>query len=360
MENSLNQAPKRLDFVDVCKAFGIIVVVVGHLYTIPSALYTALISFSMPVFFVISGFVYNKEKNKNMGFLKYLKRKIKQYLIPYYILGFANLGIDILINVFWKNIGVSKEYLIANIKGILLFTEPLPNCVTLWFLICLFFASLLFWFVMYVDLKYTFIIVSMILGYYFCYIYYLNGIKPFDFIPFNYVYPACMLAVFFLYIGFCFRLLYEKYLKKLTTIQGTVISVFVIVVSISTVLLTENVINMLGQRFSNVFVFLFTSTFTSVSIILFFSKVHLLENRFFLWIGKNTLYIMAFNYQCMYIESEFHYFIPFLRSTQLHWTAEFAIVFLLCLLTVAVCNFIKNQYAKIICAIKHSKGTALS
>ena len=79
MENSLNQAPKRLDFVDVCKAFGIIVVVVGHLYTIPSALYTALISFSMPVFFVISGFVYNKEKNKNMGFLKYLKRK----KIPY-------------------------------------------------------------------------------------------------------------------------------------------------------------------------------------------------------------------------------------------------------------------------------------
>ncbi len=47
---------KRLDFIDIAKGIGIILVVTGHLLPVAAGLHVLIYSFHMPLFFFLSGF----------------------------------------------------------------------------------------------------------------------------------------------------------------------------------------------------------------------------------------------------------------------------------------------------------------
>ena len=66
---------KRIQYLDIAKAIGIILVIIGHISQneiITSVIY----SFHMPLFFILSGYLYHKGNTKN---------KIKKILIPYFL-----------------------------------------------------------------------------------------------------------------------------------------------------------------------------------------------------------------------------------------------------------------------------------
>ena len=70
---------KRIEWLDVIKALGIVLVYFGHAH-VPGNIYIYM--FHMPMFFIISGFCWNEEKNRSMSFKAGAKKKFKAYMIP--------------------------------------------------------------------------------------------------------------------------------------------------------------------------------------------------------------------------------------------------------------------------------------
>lgn len=125
---------KRIESIDVCKAIGIILVVLGHTNNIPYNLYIAIFSFHMPFFFILSGYVYSREKNEAISFGKYAAKKFRQYMVPYFVFGFIDFAVDIVWRLTLSKQVVDWEYVLRSLRGILLCDLNLPlMCGPIWF-----------------------------------------------------------------------------------------------------------------------------------------------------------------------------------------------------------------------------------
>lgn len=337
---SYNQ--QRLTYIDICKSIGIILVVLGHTYFIPNKFVLAIYSFHMPFFFILSGIVFNSDKNIQLGFRKYFLKKVKQYLIPYFIF----CGINLIIDILWKTIytkqGVDGTFFLVRIKGIILCysnVNNMPNCSPLWFLMCLFFASLLFWWIIKLDFKFSWIpiVICLIINYI---------LLPFcvDYTSFPFKFPTFLVATFFMYIGYCFQKFFNSQISRKKVV--TIISCLVFIGTICFIILINNQIGMNENRYDNYPVSLFTSVLISISLIIIIHNLNI-SNRFLTWLGKNTIYIVAFNYWCRDISTEIYYFIPIIKNYTLHWTISFLLTLIMCILTIYICLNVKKLYQKL-------------
>lgn len=68
----------RLDYMDLAKGIGILAVILGHVYK-NTVFGTLLYSFHLPLFFLISGYFFHYIPD----FWVFLKKKLRNYLIPY-------------------------------------------------------------------------------------------------------------------------------------------------------------------------------------------------------------------------------------------------------------------------------------
>lgn len=78
------ECSNRNGFIDVCKGIGILLVYYGHSAcwgTLPSRI---VFSFHMPLFFLLSGFVFDVDKISNLRAL--LRKVTRNLLLPYIIL----------------------------------------------------------------------------------------------------------------------------------------------------------------------------------------------------------------------------------------------------------------------------------
>ena len=131
---------KRIEWIDIAKAFAIILVGVGH-YNCPKLLQTWIYIFHMPLFFMLSGITLNVE---NISFKKFLCKKTITFLVPWAIA----VCVNVVFQTACRMMGVS-----ANSDKIM--SIPLRLIVNLrpgecdpiyWFLPCLFVTEIfLFW-----------------------------------------------------------------------------------------------------------------------------------------------------------------------------------------------------------------------
>lgn len=336
----------RLNYVDVCKALGIILVILGHTYDTPFSLYSSIYSFHMPLFFILAGFVYNREKNNCIGFGKYTVKLCKQYLIPYYIFSFANLALDVLLKTLYFRTPLRTDYLLVNFRGILLCysnMSNMPNCSPVWFLMCLFIASLLFWWIQKLDFKISWIPVLGCVAVNFLILPYCESHTSF---PFKF--PTFLLAVFYLYIGYTLRMILDRNYQAMKGKFTSFVALVLIVVCLFTVVITENLIGMNENQYGNYMLALITSTVLSACVILIAKNHPILENRFMLWLGRNTIYIVGFNYVCRDIAIEIYYLIPVLRHFKMHWMAHFILTFVVCIGCILVCLILKSIVDRVI------------
>ena len=91
-------ASNRLDYIDSAKGIGILLVVIAHInYT--QQLLTIIYSFHMPLFFAISGLLFDSSKYQN--FKDFLTRKIRTLICPYIL--FYVLSISYILTISKKN-----------------------------------------------------------------------------------------------------------------------------------------------------------------------------------------------------------------------------------------------------------------
>lgn len=138
----------RLHWIDALKGFGIILVVLAH-HSLPIALDTYIFSFHMPLFFFISGFLFDFRKYAESG-IGFVKGRVRSLIVPY----FAFAGLTCLFyflldtgfqpgvtNIeFFENTALSGIYSILYALGPMVSYNP-----PLWFLTCLFVTELLFY-----------------------------------------------------------------------------------------------------------------------------------------------------------------------------------------------------------------------
>jgi fucose 4-O-acetylase-like acetyltransferase len=148
-ENLRPQPHGRIGWVDTIKVFAIFTVFLGH-KTDCAALETIIYSFHIPLFFWVSGYVFNLKKHPD--FRSFLRRRFRTLMVPYFV--FAALSF-----AFWLVVVHS-----LSVRGNVFSIDPWPPFagifygvgsgpwhppmdVALWFLPCLFITDIYFWFI---------------------------------------------------------------------------------------------------------------------------------------------------------------------------------------------------------------------
>lgn len=127
---------QRIGWIDIAKGIGIIAMVMGHIDFGAYVRYF-IHAWNMPLFFILSGYLYRDEKK---NFRYHIGKKAKSLLVPYFSFAFIHFIIWIvkyqpdietiqqtLSSIFWINTN-----------------NGLPIANALWFLPCMFFATILF------------------------------------------------------------------------------------------------------------------------------------------------------------------------------------------------------------------------
>lgn len=125
MQNKLN----NIDWVDILKGIGIILVVIGHVYS--GFISKFIFLFHMPLFFFISGFLFKKNKNQT----SYFKDKVKQLLVPY------SIYLVILYLTFTEFPNNQNELIKYIVKPIFGGRALVNETGVFWFITCLFFTQ---------------------------------------------------------------------------------------------------------------------------------------------------------------------------------------------------------------------------
>ncbi len=134
----------RLASVDIAKALGMLTIIWGHIRL--NSWSTAFVyAFHIPLFFFLSGLVFNH--NKYTGFKEFLIKRVKSLLIPYAIFSFLTwivwAGFSYLthadVDSYWMPLA---QTVIAQGSG-----GFLVHNVPLWFVTCLFGIEVLYYFI---------------------------------------------------------------------------------------------------------------------------------------------------------------------------------------------------------------------
>lgn len=138
---------KRNNWIDTIKGIGIILIVIGHVNA-PGLLNKLIYGFHVPLFFVVTGYLYNKEKWEQIGLKKYITTRFKNYIIPYLVMGIINIIVFQLFQVYVKKSTINLwEAMLERFYWLLCtFTggDKMGVNSPLWFLPCLFISSMLF------------------------------------------------------------------------------------------------------------------------------------------------------------------------------------------------------------------------
>jgi len=279
---------QRIEYIDIAKGIGMMLVVIGHLVDGKSALGLSISSFHMPLFFILSGLCFNEAKWPQ--FKPFLVRRIKTLAVPL-------LLFSVLVHCAKTSLGM-VDYSIIDISQF-----RLPGAG--WFVLVLFFAELIY-FPLNKALTVTpplcktlltsvFLVMSIILD--------RQGM--------NYPFYVCSIpiGIFFYAIGHQARPYISKIMKKSS---GVWLSLLFIASPIVIALATHNSLDLSSNHIPFPIVMRVAcaclATMGILSLCKRYSEIGAIrQKKVVLWIGKNTLPILLLHmffisFSCHFIE----------------------------------------------------------
>ena len=256
---------KRIEYLDYAKGIGIILVVLGHIL-IKGNIKIYIYSFHMPLFFIISGYLFNYINIIN--FKEVINKKIKALLIPY--LTFS------LINILGEYILSGLSFMV--LKKNFLETIKFSGIGALWFLPALFIAEFIF---IFCKINISKSIYSILI---------FGGISCMALLI--WVFTKNFIAIILIrsIIGLIFMVIgyYLFFIMKNITLKWYQL-IIITLLSIKLAILNGGV-DLWGISFNNIILYFTTSILGSLNIILISKKINSKILKFF---GENTLIIMA-------------------------------------------------------------------
>ena len=129
----------RIDYFDIAKGFGIILVIIAHTGFATDYLSCYINSFHMPLFFILSGMLSNYLNEINMELRPLVLKKIRGLMIPY--ISFSILYVVLYTVTYYMGLVKKEDFLQSVIYMITLYGDS-----TLWFLPALLIGYIVFYF----------------------------------------------------------------------------------------------------------------------------------------------------------------------------------------------------------------------
>ena len=266
---------KRLLWVDALKGFGIFCVTFAHLN--PNIyLETHIYSFHMCLFFFLSGYFY--DNNKPLG--EFIKKRAKTVFVPFLV---------------WDLLASLVSYFSGeNIKEIVLdffiFVGDLCWNATIWFLFVLFLSECIFACLLKINNSIYTVFFIMIC----CLVLWIK----YGHIKTHFLINLLPLSIFFYAFGFIFKQLFQKIdkINKLQLISNICIPIFgVISFWVGAKLNTR--ISYTSAYFGNIYLCIIAAIAGVLFYVLLFMKIENLgKNSILIFLGENSMIIMAFQY----------------------------------------------------------------
>ena len=159
----------RIQYIDLAKGIGILAVLWGHIL-LSGWSYVLVYAFDIPMFFFLSGMVYNPSKYER--FKDFIKSRIKSLLIPYLFFSIAtwviwvghNLVLKLPVDNYWYPL--FQTFIAQGSGGFLIHNVPL------WFVTCLFVVEVMYYFISKFSelMNLTICLLFAFIGYVFVYI----------------------------------------------------------------------------------------------------------------------------------------------------------------------------------------------
>ena len=125
-------------YFDIAKGIGIILVVLGHIEYISTDLRIFIVSFHMPLFFVISGMLMYIAKETERDYVTLLKKKLRRMMLPYLVFSILDM-----IVYFAYFLLTGRDGGISTIISDIVQTVTFYGISVLWFLPAIFGAEML-------------------------------------------------------------------------------------------------------------------------------------------------------------------------------------------------------------------------
>lgn len=351
----------RLHWIDSLKGIGIMLVVLAH-HSLPIALDTYIFSFHMPLFFFISGFLFDFSKYADSS-SNFVNARFRSLMIPYFCFAIITCIFYYLLDELYTP-GITSIKFFENtlfhgashiITGFGLAVSYNPP---LWFLTCLFVTELLFYVL---AKKYCsephklilWLIAAGIVGY-------LYAI----YVPFRVLWnvDVALVAIVFYGAGNLFRRFVEA--KKELGITGRFSRaenfIFIPFILLSLLYLgyllkfpTENKVNMNVMQYGNFFSFYLLAFSGIFTFVYFFKKTG--RSKVLEYYGRNSLIILALHFPLKDVLTKFAAVILGVNTEYFYYNAGFALGFtVLNLILLVPIIYIINNYFPFILGKKGS------
>lgn len=336
MESNLMQQKERLNWLDYAKAIGMVLVVYGHASG-GDFFKDWLYSFHMPLFFFLAGITM---KGKEISYCVYIKKRVKQLLIPWTAYMFLDFAYQLFGILF-----LNKEVdMLHKMIGIFVQIRGTDYSTGSWFIPLLFGVEVLVGGIIRSSKKQqsVYVILLAIIG--FLYAEFVGVVLPWgvDVIP---------VIVPYVYIGYCYKV---KCKEPITT--NSILRIFIIVLALMfnvganliniTILGTQ--VDMYTMSYGNPILY-YMSALAGVILIVYLCKGFLQKRdiTFLKWIGKNTLHIYCLHSYIILIGKKICNYIQ-----QFIDIPNIIFYFVLAMSTMVVCYFLIETFRKIMKMVK--------
>ena len=288
----------RVMWIDYAKFIGIVLVVCAH-QTTNKGWFDFISAFDIPLFFFLSGFLFSFKKFDS--YRQFLKARIKQLLVPYFLLNFVAYFFWLFFFKKFDLMFVSSGPFYKSFFGIFYgngYGDWLIHCIATWFIICLFTLENIY-FLVFRRLKTTQKYIALPLFLVICWLDRL-------YTPFWWPWGLDIAFVGIIFYGTA-NIFKEKVIQliqlsppKLFVISGLAFAVLL--------LISSSVHSDMNQHSYENFKLFFVGAFAGIVFIITLSRlieVLLGYISIFQFVAQNTLFIMAFHLMVMSIVNKF-------------------------------------------------------
>jgi len=293
---------KRIHWVDVGKGMGLLLVILGHLVKIGSALAIWIFSFHIPLFFFLSGYVSKfTEADGKYSF----KKILVSLIVPYFIFTFIGLVVSLTIPG-WRPSSFGRV-----ISDVFYNVNPESLHVgQIWFLFCLAVVEVMFLLFLKLKIKNKYIIavciglfaiIASLISKYNIGIWVLGNHMR---LPWKI--DTAFMGLFFFSAGYYSKLLklFSKIFSR-STYKNLVFAAISFIINLYIGIHLNSAVNLAANSYGNLIYFV-VAAISGIIFIIYLSKY--LENiSLLIYMGKNTLPIFS-------LHSFFLYFYAFLLS----------------------------------------------
>lgn len=321
------EVKERQNYIDTIKGIGILFVILAHIDNSPDMLVKFIHGFAMPLFFFLTGYLYNELKWNNESFLYFIKTRVTAYLKPFF--GF------LLFNIFIYNpfreyskshdLSLIPDSILVNIKAVIPFTNDYTNfgpaVIPLWYFLCAFFSCIIFRVIFYAKKDIVRIIACIILIAVYGIMLYdgsyaLNPYLPWH-IETSFIGTALMIA------GFYFRKLSSLEYKNKALVNNILMLLFPIGVCFIEINKRVDMFCYIYGR--NVIEFYLAALFVIIGLFAIFAG-HNISISLLSKYGRDTVLIIGLNIILISFSNQIWYHLPFFKNHNFHYLICFLAV----------------------------------